>query len=79
MAKKEKGEWKIEQVDRYYYQCGRNSTTYVETTFWYHTQTLERKETSRRESIYDSETYKLPEWAKSITVRRRFLESSHVY
>ncbi|KAA6348034.1 hypothetical protein EZS27_004486 [termite gut metagenome] len=79
MAKKEKGEWKIERTDGYYYQCGRNSTTYVEATFWYHTGTLERKETSRQESIYDGQEYKLPLWAKSITTRRRSLESSRVY
>ncbi len=74
-----KPQWKIDTVDRYYYYCGRNSIEYVETTYWFNPETCERKETKRTESIYDGEQYKLPDWAKGITTRRRNLESDRVY
>lgn len=78
MAKKSP-RWEIDTVDRYYYYCGRNALAYIETTYWFNPETCERKETTRSESIYDGEQYKLPEWAKGITTRRRSLESDRVY
>jgi hypothetical protein len=70
--------WEIESVDRYWHLYGRNGEKYVETTFWYEPHTLERKETTRIEIISnEGERYALPEWAKSITERRRSLESYH--
>ena len=72
-------EFKIESVDRYYYFSGRNGKNYVEVTFWYNPVSLERKETKRSESIYTGQEYQLPDWAKSITERRRGLESLNMY
>ena len=71
--------WKIEKTESYYYQSGRNSKTYEEITFWYDDETMERKESKRSESIYYGEEYKLPDWAKCVTVRNRSLESDRVY
>lgn len=71
--------FEIESVDRYYYFDGRNSKRYVETTFWFNPFTLERKETQRNEFIQTGQEYKLPEWARSITVRRKDLESDRIY
>jgi hypothetical protein len=66
-------DWKIESVDRYYYKSGRNYNTYVETTYWYEAHTMQRKETNRQVSeLYDC-SYRLPEWAKSITENRKTL------
>jgi hypothetical protein len=76
---KDNDKWEIEDVDRYYYFCGRNNMEYVETTFWYNPKTMERKESKRTVYIYDGEQYKLPDWAKRITTRRRSLESDRVY
>lgn len=70
----EPGEWKIDSVDRYYYQSGRNYTTYKEVTYWYEIHTLERKETVRSETINDGSVHQLPEWARGITTRNRLLE-----
>lgn len=67
--------WKIENVDRYYYASGRNYLTYVETSYWYEAHTMQRKETSRKETILTGEKYRLPEWAKSITSRRKSIET----
>ena len=67
-------EWKIEKVDRYWYASGRNYTTYVETTFWYESHTLQRKETTREHTTLCGDNYALPEWAKSITSHRRTLD-----
>lgn len=67
-------EWTLEQVDRYWYQSGTYSMTFVERSFWYDKITLERKETKRDFVVADGMEYTLPEWAKSITERRRILE-----
>ncbi|VXB03398.1 hypothetical protein [Chryseobacterium sp. 8AT] len=66
--------FEIESVDRYFYFDGGNSKRYVETTFWYNPYSLERKETQRNEFITQGQEYKLPEWARSISVRRKDLE-----
>lgn len=71
---KSENKLEIESVDRYYYFDGRNSKRYVETTFWFNPQSLEKKETQRNVFISDGEEYKLPEWARSISVRRKDLE-----
>jgi len=68
-------DWKIESVDRYYYSSGRNHWTYKETTYWYESHTLERKETVRQQTITTGGEWDLPEWAKGITSRRKSLES----
>ena len=73
----DKERFEIEKVDRYYYFDGRNSKRYVETTFWYNPYTLERKETQRNVFIQEGQEYKLPEWAMSITVRRKDLQSNN--
>ncbi|MDX8564664.1 hypothetical protein OZ664_11700 [Elizabethkingia sp. HX WHF] len=73
----DKERFEIESVDRYYYYDGRNSKRYVETTFWYNPYTLERKETQRNEFICTGQEYKLPEWARSISNRRRDLEPNN--
>lgn len=75
----DKERFEIDSVDRYYFFDGRNSKRYVETTFWYNPYTLERKETQRNEFITAGCEYKLPEWARSITVRRKDLESDRVF
>lgn len=67
-------DWKIETVDRYWHWNGRNSMRFVEVTFWYCAKTLERKETTRTESIYTGQEHKLPEWAKSISIHRKSLD-----
>jgi len=69
-------DWKIEKVDRYYYASGRNYDTYVETTYWYEGHTMQRKESTRQETILTGEENKLPEWAKGITMRRKILDAS---
>lgn len=76
---KQNEEWKIDRVDSYYYQCGRNNNEYVEVTFWFNPYSLERKETSRSVCCYCGQEYSLPEWAKVITKRNRLLESDRVY
>lgn len=68
-------EWVINHVDRYYYASGRNYDTYVETTMWHEIHTLQRKETVRTETISVGDKWKLPDWAKAITTRRKSLES----
>jgi hypothetical protein len=70
-------EWKIEQVERYYYFSGRNQTTYIEITFWYNPITLERKEKKRNITINDGEKHKLPDWARIPMNRNRSLEYDH--
>lgn len=67
-------EWKIESVDRYYYASGRNYDTYKEVTYWFESHTMQRKESIRTETILTGATHQLPEWAKSITERRKSLE-----
>lgn len=69
-------EWKIESVDRYYYASGRNYWTYKEITYWYEIHTLDKKETVREETILINNEWRLPEWAKGITTRKRSLESN---
>ncbi len=66
--------WEIELVDRYYYASGRNHDTYKEVTFWFNPLSMERRETTREESVGTDEQWKLPDWAKSITTRRKSLE-----
>lgn len=70
--------WEMETIDRYYYLSGRNYTTYVECTYWYKSDTLERKETKRTTSILDSDKHKLPDWAKNIIDRRKQLEYDYL-
>ena len=70
-------DWNIERVDRYYYASGRNYYTYMEVTYWYETHTMQRKETVRQETISDGEEWKLPEWAKGITTRRKSLDAQY--
>lgn len=72
-----KGSWEIESVDRYYYASGRNYDTYKEVTFYFNNKTLERKEVVREVTILSGDIWSLPEWAKSITVRRKSLESNY--
>jgi hypothetical protein len=67
----------IEYVDRYWYYCGRNNRMFVEVTFWINPVTLERKETSRSESFFQSEEYKMPEWCKSIKDHRSNLDAQY--
>ena len=69
-------DWKIESVDRYFYGSGRNHWTYKETTYWYESHTMERKESVRQETIVTGGEWNLPEWAKGITSRRKSLESA---
>lgn len=65
--------WFVDRVESYWYWSSRNGKNYVETTFWYNTFSLERKETTRKESsVYDS--YKLPDWAKNITTHNKSLD-----
>ncbi len=66
--------WTLEKVERYKYSTGRNFTNYVEISYWYSETTLERKETKRQIDILDSNTHKLPDWALTITERRKDLE-----
>ena len=66
-------DWKIERVDRYYYASGRNYNTYIETTYWYESHSMQRKETIRQETISCGNTHSLPEWAKGITEHRKSL------
>lgn len=68
-------EWKIESVDRYFYASGRNHWTYKEVTYWFESHTMQRKETLRQAEIVTGGNWNLPEWAKSITDRRKSLES----
>lgn len=70
-------EFSIERVDRYWYYCGRNCKKYVETTYWYNPETLERKETVRSESLFPSEEYNMPEWCRGITEHRRNLDAQY--
>jgi hypothetical protein len=67
-------EWTLEKVDRYWYQSGTYAMTFVERSFWYDKITLDRKETKRDVVVSDGMEHTLPEWAKSITERRRQLE-----
>lgn len=67
-------EWAIESVDRYWFFSSRNGRKFVETTFWYEKHTLERKETIRAvDDIYDD--FNIPDWARSITVHRKGMDS----
>ena len=54
----------IDRVVHYWYWSGRNSKTYVEITFWYDAESLERKETKRTHSCCRSDDRDRPEWAK---------------
>ncbi len=67
-------DWKIESVDRFYYASGRNYNTYKEITYWYEIHTMQRKEIVRQETILVGSEYKLPDWAKGISQRKRSLD-----
>jgi hypothetical protein len=68
-------EFKIDRVEAYYYRSNRfYDITYVETTFWYNPKTLERKETTRQQTITDGNEHQLEPWARSITTRNKNLE-----
>lgn len=73
LAQQEK--WEIERVDRYWYWSSRNGKTYIELTHWFEPQTLQRKETKRSVDNHYGDHYSLPEWAKTITDRRKDFES----
>ncbi len=70
-----KGKWEIEKTVSYWYWDSRNGKSYIELTFWYNTNTLERKETKREvRNVYDH--YSLPDWAKTITTHNKGLDSN---
>ena len=69
-------EWKIDRVESFYYRSNRfYDVTYVEITYWYNPETLERKETSRSQTIIKGNEHQLQDWAKSITTRNKNLEN----
>lgn len=65
-------EWKIDRVEAYYYLSGWGNRTYVETTYWYDPVSCIRKETVR--SFSSQGSHDLPDWAKAIQTRNKYLE-----
>lgn len=66
--------WQIERTVGYWFFNSRNFITYTETTFWYCSLTMDRKEISRHQEIGDGQQYLLDDWAKVITTHNKQLD-----
>jgi len=69
--------WQIESVDRYWYWASRNGRTFVETTYWFESHTMQRKETKREIPNHYGDCYGLPEWAKNVQEHRKSLDCGY--
>ncbi len=62
-----KHKWVYSRSDSYWRFNGRNSREYYHADYYFCEKCLEEKVIEKRHSCYDSETWKLPDWAKLIT------------
>lgn len=66
--------WQIEKTESFWYNSSRNGKTWMEITFWFNPETMERKETRRSHSCYDGQEWENPDWTKPIEKYSRHLD-----
>lgn len=63
--------WILEKTETFYHRNNRfYELKYQEISFWYNSETLERKETTRVEFINQGQEYKLSDWTKIAVYRK---------
>lgn len=65
--------WKIDRIETYWYQSGRDSRTYVKITYWSQADSSVKKELKISYTACDEEN--LPFWTLSAQKRNTSLEN----